>query len=892
MAVRLPRPQVLRYPALDEKWVSIWQRTPSRGTPTRGPFFCLSQFPYPSGILHLGHVRVYTISDVLARFHRMRGYNVLHPMGWDAFGLPAENAAIERGIPPDVWTYSNIDKMRAQMKKMLVSFDWDKEFATCSPDYYKHTQKLFIDLFKRGLAYRTEAPVNWDPIDQTVLANEQVDAEGRSWRSGALVEQRLLHQWFFRVTDYAEDLYKDLSLLKDWPHSVKLMQLNWIGRSEGAEIDFAVSSGALHEPLSVYTTRADTIHGVQYIAISATHPLTIKLLDGGDSELQDFVNKLKTLDATSKEGFRLSDVHAVNPLTGSEMPIFVAPYVLGSYGKGAVMGVPAHDERDFTFWQHNMPGQNILRVVVPPADAADQDDPSQPYTAKSGVMASVVAEYAGMPCSEAAEAILQKLAARGSGRKTTNFRIRDWLVSRQRYWGAPIPIVHCSSCGSVPVPESELPVQLPKSVPTEGAGSPLARDEQWVRTTCPSCHGPAHRDTDTMDTFVDSSWYFFRFTDPHNERAPFSYDNASSMLPVDLYIGGVEHAILHLLYSRFFAKFLMQAGAWSGGDMNGEPFKQLITQGMVHGKTFTDPSTGRFLKPDEVDLKNPRQPLMKATGLPPNISFEKMSKSKYNGVDPELCIAQYGADATRAHMLFQAPIPDTLEWDEHKIVGIQRWLARVYKHVLAVAGDVEQESITDFSMPMQLTRAEIALWSDVQDMVVKTTTALGSEFTLNTTISNYNKLTISILAAYAATKSAIVAGNTDPDNKVSTRVMFNATATLIQLAAPVVPATAEECWEVLLEAQGLPWSSVFEIGSWPESQPVQPLSNISDYTIFVNGKMRFMAKLDKSWDEQHMLDAILATAEGHEWLVEKAEGKTVQRVIIPKGKTTVSLVLK
>ncbi|KAJ8104014.1 hypothetical protein POJ06DRAFT_10916 [Lipomyces tetrasporus] len=880
----LAAPERLEYPDLDNKWTSIWQASLPKGTPTRGKFYCLSMFPYPSGNLHMGHVRVYTISDVIARYHRLRGYEVLHPMGWDAFGLPAENAAIERGIDPKIWTMSNIEKMKSQMQKMLVSFDWDREFATCSPDYYKHTQKLFINLFNEGYAYRAEAPVNWDPVDQTVLANEQVDGDGRSWRSGALVEQKMLSQWFFKITAFADELNTDLELLKDWPTSVKTMQQNWIGKSEGAEITFGVKG--IEAPLRVYTTRPETLLGVQFVALSGTHPLVQRIIAGGDSGVAEFVVKMKSLDEDSKQGMRLTDVEAVHPLTGAPVPIFIASYVLDAYGHGAVMGVPAHDTRDFDFWRQNALGEDVTRVIVPLSPNDPEFDPDGPYISKSGRLAASTGKYSGLSCTEGATAIVSDLEALSKGQKTTNFRIRDWLVSRQRYWGAPIPIVHCSTCGAVPVPESELPVLLPDNISQSGSGSPLARDEEWVNTTCPKCHGSAKRDTDTMDTFVDSSWYYFRYPDAKTSEVPFAYDEASRMVPVDLYIGGIEHAILHLLYSRFFAKLFAKQGLWSGGSLKGEPFQRLITQGMVHGKTFTDRETGRFLKPDEVDLSDPHKPIIKATQLSPNISFEKMSKSKYNGVDPEDCIAKYGADATRAHILFQAPITDVLEWDDAKIVGIQRWLGRLWRHVLAVARDVKTDN-SNLSMPDKLTDAELSLWKDVQDTVEKTTQALGATFTLNTTISNYNKLTNSVISAYTASQRA-----SEEKDRVRLPVMFNATSKLVKISAPVVPATAEECWATLLNSQGLPWTSVFEIGSWPEVEAIELEKTLVPHNIFINGKRRFSVDLDEDWDQTKIAQTVLETQSGQLWLVERAGGKKIQRTIIPKGQKTVSFVLK
>ncbi|KAK9467380.1 hypothetical protein V1512DRAFT_275353 [Lipomyces arxii] len=874
-------PERLEYPQLDQKWAEIWNQTSPTGTATRGKFYCLSMFPYPSGNLHMGHVRVYTISDVIARFHRLRGYDVLNPMGWDAFGLPAENAAIERNIDPKIWTTQNIQRMKEQMEKMLVSLDWDKELTTSSPDYYKHTQQLFIKLFNEGYAYRANAPVNWDPIDQTVLANEQVDSEGRSWRSGALVEQKMLSQWFFKITALADELDSDIKLLDGWPASVKSMQQHWIGKSEGAEILFDVV-GSGEKVLHVYTTRPETLLGVQYVALSGSHPIVQQEIANGDQDLSIFVDRMKSFPDDSKDGYKISGAKAVNPLNGATVPIFVAPYVLETYGHGAVMGVPAHDTRDFEFWKTNMPHEDVVRVILPLN--GDVSDESEPYTAKAGILAPTAGKFAGLSCASGAASIVTDLESIGKASKKTNFRIRDWLLSRQRYWGAPIPIVHCSSCGTVPVNDSDLPVLLPPTIPPPGSGSPLARDENWVNTRCPKCHQPAKRDTDTMDTFVDSSWYFFRYPETQNTEKPFTYDVASKMLPVDLYIGGIEHAILHLLYSRFFAKFFAKQGMWAGGDLNAEPFRRLITQGMVHGKTFTDPQNGRFLKPDEVDDSDTQHPIIKATGVTPKVSFEKMSKSKYNGVDPEECITKYGADATRAHVLFQAPVSDVLEWNEEKIVGIQRWLGRLWRHVSALCRDVTNDGGVDLHMPENLTAAELRLWEGVQDTLDKTTQALGTTFTLNTTISNYNKLTNSIIAASNAAGTK--------DDTVRLPVLFNATKILIKMSAPVIPATAEECWSTMLAAQGLQWTSVFELGSWPAVEVIESTTNLVAHNVFINGKRRFSIELDENWDEQRIRDVIMVYPDGAKWLVERACGKSIARVIIPRGQKTVSFVMK
>ncbi|KGK40428.1 hypothetical protein JL09_g396 [Pichia kudriavzevii] len=610
--------------SLDQKWLARWRarcnnkfinprRLINEDKKDLKKMYSLTMFPYPSGSLHMGHLRVYSISDTLARYYRMKGYDLIHPMGWDAFGLPAENAAVERGVNPEVWTKSNIQKMKAQMELMLTDFDWSREVSTCDPEYYKHTQKIFLEFLKHGLAYRKKAEINWDPIDKTVLANEQVDSEGRSWRSGAVVEKKLLEQWFLGITKYAGALNKDLELLEDWPSKVKAMQRNWIGESKGAEIKFQVCKDAKshlegHLPvdiLDIFTTRAETIFSVQYLALSFSHPIT-QFISKNDPKLREFIDRLNKdgeESEKSKEGYLLPDVYATNPLdAGVKIPLFVAPYVIGTYGSGAVMGCPAHDVRDFEFWINNMGSSSAIIHSVEPINESDYIE-GEPFVSKEGKMNINSRFLEGMTTSDARIQVVKELKLIQMGDFKTNYRIRDWLISRQRYWGAPIPVIHCDSCGIVPVPDEDLPVKLPHVDKLLGrGGSPLAQIEDFVNCECPKCKKPAKRDTDTMDTFMDSSWYMFRFLDSKNESLPFDDKIASKYMPVDQYIGGVEHAILHLLYSRFVSKFFNDIKWYENDAMRGEPFKQLITQGMVHGKTFINPKNGRFLKPEEYEL--------------------------------------------------------------------------------------------------------------------------------------------------------------------------------------------------------------------------------------------------------------------------------------------------
>lgn len=802
--LRLPQD----FPKLDAKWTGKWRRAAPDGSlhpakhavAGKKTYFALSMFPYPSGTLHLGHQRVYTISDVLSRIRRMQGFNVVHPMGWDAFGLPAENAAIERKISPKTWTNGNISKMKAQMHAMLADFDWHRELNTSLPEYYKWTQKLFLLMFENGLAYRKGAEINWDPVDKTVLANEQVDSEGRSWRSGAKVERRVLEQWFIGITKYAAALEEDLAKLGEWPDKVKTMQRNWIGKSEGAKITFSLSLG---KDINVFTSRPDTLFSVQFLGLAATHPF-VKELAKEDNELKKYIQN-------PEGGYRLSlkaslpiDFHG-NPVQEFNVPIFVAPYVLGDYGEGAVMGCPAHDERDFLFWKEQ--GETELKATV---------GPEERQTTR-GVLENV-GPLSGLPSKEAGERITQLLSSHGKGGATTQFRIRDWLVSRQRYWGAPIPIVHCDSCGPVAVPDAELPVLLPE---TETVGGSLAKFESFVHTTCPSCQGPARRDTDTMDTFMDSSWYFFRFTDPKNEKELFSKEAAKEM-PVDIYVGGVEHAILHLLYLRFVARFLGDIGMWEGT----EPIKRLVTQGMVHGKTYLEPQTGRFLKPEEV-----KDGVIVATGENALVTFEKMSKSKYNGVDPGECIARYGADAVRAHILFSAPVSDVLEWNEAHIAGVQRWLTKVVnlgdevnKRGEVKRGEINKRGEVKRGNPSKeaLVGETLHVHNETQRYIARIAAAADQVENMNTMISDYMKLTNLLTAS---------------KGKIDPMVLRDSYKTLLILMAPVTPAVAEECWEQLLVAEGKAWRSIF-FESFPESRPIE--SSEVKYKVMVDGKFRHL----------------------------------------------------
>lgn len=902
-------------------------------------------FPYPSGNLHLGHLRVYAIADVTARYYSMQGHDVLLPMGWDSFGLPAENAAIERGVEPAGWTRGNIGRMRSQLDRMNGSWDWSRQLSTCEPDFYKHTQRIFLLLHKRNLAYQAEAEVNYDPVDKTVLANEQVDAQGRSWRSGAVVEKRLLKQWFFRISEYREALLKDLDVLakdENWPERVLTMQRNWLGKSTGALVKFPLLAYGRGVPsaLEVYTTRIDTLLGVQYVALAASHPV-VQSLAKSDPELQAFLDTLPALLPDSKVGYVLPHVRAINPLAYHDstpdaakesLPVYVAPYVLGDYGEGAVMGVPGHDVRDHAFWRQHR-GADPVRYVLSASedeattvldvdkddklDKANTEDADEPYVGH-GYMTEHSGPFKGRPSKEAGAVLLSMLEAAGLATATERWRLRDWLVSRQRYWGAPIPIIHCDSCGAVPVPEEDLPVTLPdveQHFAGKNTGNPLASPAaaDWANVPCPECHGPAKRDTDTMDTFVDSSWYYMRFVDPHNADAPFAADKALKSLPVDLYLGGIEHAILHLLYARFIYKVLMTSELAGVEEANKEvaekeadtdnadnvpvhePFTRLITQGMVHGKTLVDPETGRYLLPHEVDVTtNPAKPTILATGQPAAIAYEKMSKSKHNGVDPTETIARHGADATRAHMLFQAPVADVLNWDEDKITGVTRWLGRIHDLVAALppASASAESKTTTVADDLQARRegkkdlarwdVDAAVWREVQLTIVSVTSSYTKIYALNTVVSDLMRLSNTLVAAHE-------------NGIVTPTVLRAAVSTLVRMLAPITPAFAEECCSLLEPTAGglfvsnAPVLFPAEDGSVAWLQP-----RLQNCAVQINGKLRCAVDIPRAPEDLKgdalgawLADAVLATEEGQTRLV--GEGKPDIRqakktIVIRNGK--------
>ena len=843
---------------LEQRWQSSWRdlgtdRTPE--DPTRPVFYALSMFPYPSGTLHMGHVRNYVITDVIARVQRMRGHAVLHPMGWDAFGLPAENAAIERNVDPGEWTDRNIEQMRGQLDRLGLSIDWDREQATCHSDYYRWTQWLFLELFDGGLAYRKNATVNWDPVDQTVLANEQVDADGRSWRSGALVEQRQLNQWFLRITDYAEALLKDLDQLDGWPERVRTMQANWIGRSEGAEITFAVTADPA-TTLTVFTTRPDTLAGASYVVLAPEHPLVDQLLDADHTDsvrrFQKEVARLSNLERTSDDGPKRGvpiGAGVINPLTGEELPVWIADYVLADYGTGAVMGVPAHDQRDMAFATSN---KLAVRQVIEADGAADAIAAGQAWTEPGQLINS--GRFDGLDSSAAKTAITSHGSAEGWAQAKVTYRLRDWLISRQRYWGCPIPVIHCPSCGAVAVPREDLPVELPRGIDLSGkGGSPLAQQEDWVNVPCPSCGEPARRETDTMDTFMCSSWYFLRFADPHNSETPFSREAVNRWLPVQQYVGGIEHAILHLLYSRFFTKALRDRGLIDVG----EPFQRLLTQGMVQGTTYRNPVTGKYVAPaDVVDPADPRDPV---TGDALEVLFEKMSKSKYNGVDPAAVIDRYGADTARMFILFKAPPEKDLEWDDADVEGQYRFLQRLWRLIDSSRPLLDQQDAGE-DRPAELTPEEADLRRAVHTAIEAVTEDLSDDIQLNTAISELMKLSNAINA-------------TDlPGLRVF--VLREALSVLVRLLAPFAPHLAEEFW------QKLGGSESVHQQSWPELDASALVQDSVDLVIQVKGKVRGSISVPADADKETLEKLALSSEVAQKWL----EGAEPRRVIVVPGK--------
>ena len=761
--------------------------------PNKEKFYCLSMFPYPSGHLHMGHVRNYTIGDVISRYQRMLGKNVLQPMGWDAFGLPAENAAMKNNAAPAEWTYGNIDYMREQLKRLGYAYDWSREVATCHPDYYRWEQWFFTRLFEQGLVYKKEAEVNWDPVDQTVLANEQV-VDGRGWRSGALVERRKIPQWFIKITDFGDELLDDLNKLDGWPDKVKTMQANWIGRSEGVELDFTVQDEAdtALSTLSVYTTRPDTLMGVSYVAVAAQHPLALKAAETNPA-LAKFIAEQSNIKVAEAEMATMEKLgmdtgrRAIHPLTNETVPIYVANFVLMNYGSGAVMAVPGHDQRDWEFAQkYSLP----VHQVIAPAAGGECDLSVAAYTEKGTLINSN--EFDGLDFEQAFAAIEAKLSGMGKGKKTVNFRLRDWGVSRQRYWGAPIPIIHCDTCGAVPVPDDQLPVRLPEDIKMDDGGSPLGKLAEFVNTECPRCKAPAKRETDTFDTFMESSWYYARYACRDQDNAMLD-ERADYWLPVDQYIGGIEHAILHLLYARFFHKLMRNAGLVTSD----EPFAQLLTQGMV--------------------LKD----------------GTKMSKSKGNTVDPLSLIERYGADTVRMFTMFAAPPEQSLEWSDSGVEGSHRFLKRLWR----IVANHTPVSRIDFAKET-LNPDQQALRFKTHQTLEKVTDDFGRRHTFNTAIAATMEL-LNAVSKYAEANTS----------EVDKAVMQEALEISIAMLAPVVPHFCHALWSYL-GGEGAVMDA-----AWPEVDSRALVRDTMTMVIQVNGKLR--SKLDVAKDtSKEQLEAL------------------------------------
>ncbi|MCG8624135.1 MAG: leucine--tRNA ligase [Proteobacteria bacterium] len=857
--------------AIEKKWQDQWQKNAcfevaslgEASKDTRPKYYVLEMFPYPSGRIHMGHVRNYTLGDVVARYKRAQGFHVLHPMGWDAFGLPAENAAIERGIHPAKWTKENIDGMRTQLRQMGLSYDWRREFATCDADYYQFEQKMFLDFLNAGLAYRKENWVNWDPVEQTVLANEQV-VNGCGWRSGVPVERKRLAQWFLKITDYAQDLLSALPSLDRWPDRVRLMQHNWLGKSHGARIRFALAPNTSgFDDLEVFTTRPDTLFGASFMAIAANHPLAIKL-SATNPKLAAFIdecNKLSTSEAAietaEKKGFAtgLTASHPFNPK--QQLPIYVANFVLMEYGTGAIFGCPAHDARDLEFARHyDLP---VLPVVLPPgADAKTFAIGDTAYTDDGTLFNSEFLD--GLGVAEAIKTATQHLKKLGVGEATTHWRIRDWGVSRQRYWGCPIPIVHCEACGIVPVPDKDLPVTLPMDVVFDdkqvnnnsltgaGAGNPLDRHPTWKHTPCPKCGKPAIRETDTFDTFFESSWYFLRFADPDPNR-PFSAKAMKYWLPVDQYIGGVEHAVLHLLYSRFFTRALSDCGYLTLD----EPFDGLLTQGMVCHRTFQD-QHGEWLFPHEVEKKGEGW-VNKADGKAATPGrIEKMSKSKRNVIDPDHIISNYGADTARLFMMSDSPPRRDMEWTSAGVEGANRFLNRL--HTMSMGETTRPLAAMQAKPPTKLD-AEASACLKMTHQTIATITADIERFSFNRAVAGLHTLARAIQKL-------------DGDTSDRNWVRRFASETLAQLLAPIAPHLAEEMWH------NFGHTTLLADQPWPTADKKYLVRDTIDMPIQINGRLRDVLTLPP--DTAH--DKIEAQVLQSQKVIKHMAGKPHKKIII------------
>ena len=876
---------------LEAQAQAFWEREQSFKAvedPSREKYYCLSMFPYPSGKLHMGHVRNYTIGDVISRYQRMLGKSVLQPMGFDAFGLPAENAAIANNTQPAKWTYANMEYMVAQLKRLGFAYDWSRRVDTCRPNYYRWEQLLFTRLMKKGLVYRKDSVVNWDPIDQTVLANEQV-IDGRGWRSGAVVERRSIPQWFLKITAYAQELLDDLDALPGWPEPVKTMQRNWIGRSEGLELQFQIEGEA--EPLTVYTTRPDTLMGVTYLAVAAEHPLA-KKAGAGNAELATFLAEASRsgvaeaeLETQEKRGMPLG-IYAIHPISGERVPIWAANFVLMGYGTGAVMAVPGHDERDHEFaTKYGLPIKRVIRSdkeaelearLAALGGLSDEDDAVE-GSAKEPLLRELHAiraecstdhgtcinsgEYDGLDFSQAFNAIADRFEKAGTGSRRVNFRLRDWGVSRQRYWGCPIPVIYCAKCDAQPVPEDQLPVVLPEDVEFTGVQSPIKADPNWAKTTCPNCGGPATRETDTFDTFFESSWYFARYASADNDTQMLD-ERADYWLPVDQYIGGIEHAILHLLYSRFFYKLMRDEGLVKGD----EPFTQLLTQGMVIKETyFRESAEGKktWINPADVVIERDAkgQPIAAKHVVDGESvvigGIEKMSKSKNNGVDPQAMIDAYGADTVRLYSMFAAPPDYSLDWKEEGVEGMARFLRRlwraVHQHVqLGAVPPLDKTALSD---------AQKDLRRALHETIAKVGDDFGRRRTFNTAIAAIMELLNTV-------------SRFNDDSAQSRAVLQEVWESVTLMLSPVVPHVSHALWVELRGSDGILDQR------WPVADTEAMVRDQITLVVQVNGKLR--GKIDVAADASK--DAIIAAALADEAVQRFIAGASVKKQIVVPGK--------
>ncbi|SMP08689.1 leucyl-tRNA synthetase [Desulfurobacterium pacificum] len=900
---------------IEKKWQKVWEEKKVFKTQpdnSKEKYYVLEMFPYPSGKIHMGHVRNYSIGDVIARFMRMKGYNVLHPMGWDAFGLPAENAAIKSGVHPKEWTLSNIEHMKKELKSLGFSYDWDREIATCTPEYYKWNQWIFLKMLEKGIAYRAKASVNWCPSCQTVLANEQVDDEGRCWRCGTTVEQREIDSWFLKITDYAEELLEDLKLLENhWPQPVITMQKNWIGKSIGARISFEVPEKG--KTVEVFTTRPDTLFGVTYIVLAPEHPLTLELSKGTpqEEEVKAFVEKMRktekrkrTTGELEKEGVFLG-VHAVHPLTGEKIPLYSANFVLMDYGTGAVMSVPAHDQRDFEFAKkYNLP---IKVVITPEGKELKAEELESAYT-EPGILINS-GEFTGMKSEEAKKKITEKLEELSKGKREVQYRLRDWNISRQRYWGTPIPVIHCPKCGIVPVPEDQLPVKLPENAPLIGEGrSPLARVPEFVNVKCPKCGSDAKRDTDTMDTFFDSSWYFLRYCSPKEETLPFKPEEAAYYMVVDQYIGGIEHAVLHLLYSRFFTKVLRDLGLLKCPENHsqkeffkkGEPFQNLLTQGMVNkrwtsiknllkGYNLTEESPlkelikavlgkeadfsetiGEFMKKHHLTIGDNVKLFFETDEIKPYVDdlesllskleerfgeVSKMSKSKHNIVNPGEMIEKYGADATRLYILFAAPPESEFEWKTEGIEGAYRFLKRVFQLISDNLQLFKEEQNGKLSKNGKDLRRK------THQTLEKVTEELSGRFKFNTAIASIMEL-VNAISSFK------------PETEGDRKALKEALELTIIMLSPFTPHIAEELWQLTGH------KTLLSETSWPQVDKSALKVDEIEIPVQINGKVRDKITIPADADENTVKEIALSSEKVRKY----TEGKEIKKFIYVPGR--------